>query len=132
MSLLCLARNHVKWWWQRRTRGWDDRDLWSLDYTMGRWLLPRLVVFRERLPGTPLMCWEESDGTDGAGAPIMDKARERWIGVLDEMIAGFRAQAEDTDGDIDFGEFCRLEDIREAKVRRAWELLGKYAQCLWD
>ena len=41
-----LLRN-LKYFWQRRTRGWDDSDLYSLDYTIAKFVLPRLKVFAE-------------------------------------------------------------------------------------
>jgi hypothetical protein len=37
----------AQWALQRRTRGFDDRELWSLDITLARWLLPRLTALVE-------------------------------------------------------------------------------------
>jgi hypothetical protein len=37
----------LKFWWQRRTRGWDDSVTWNLDTTIARFALPRLRRFRE-------------------------------------------------------------------------------------
>ena len=34
-------------WFQRRIRGWDDRDTWDLDNTMAALLLPRFRRFRK-------------------------------------------------------------------------------------
>ena len=45
---LCWARfdwRHLRWWWQRRTRGFDDRDLWSLNTTIAEFMAPRLRAF---------------------------------------------------------------------------------------
>ncbi len=36
-----------RYWWQRRTRGWDDRVTWNLDQQLAQWLAPRLRRFRE-------------------------------------------------------------------------------------
>jgi hypothetical protein len=117
MRSLRIARNHLKWFWQRRTRGWDDRDLWSLDYTLAKWLLPRLVAFRARPLGCPSMCIERGDGPDG-DEPF-DRSLARWHAILDEMIGGFAAIDE-------------WSAESEKRVARSWELLGKYAQCLWN
>lgn len=38
---------HAQWALQRRMRGFDDRELWSLDISMARWLLPRLKALVE-------------------------------------------------------------------------------------
>ncbi len=37
----------VRFWWQRRTRGWDDSVTWNLDQQLAAWLAPRLRRFRE-------------------------------------------------------------------------------------
>ena len=37
----------IKHWWQRRTRGWDDSDTYSLDITIAKFALPRFKRLRE-------------------------------------------------------------------------------------
>jgi hypothetical protein len=37
----------LRMWWQRRTRGFDDSELWSLDHTIARFTLPRFKAFRK-------------------------------------------------------------------------------------
>jgi len=37
----------LKFWWQRRTRGWDDSETWSLDETIAEFVLPRLIRYKE-------------------------------------------------------------------------------------
>ena len=37
--------NHIKWFYQRLTLGFDDRETYSIDYQFYKWLLPRLVRF---------------------------------------------------------------------------------------
>lgn len=39
--------NRFKWFFQRRIRGFDDRELWSLDDTFYNWLYVRLKRFME-------------------------------------------------------------------------------------
>lgn len=46
MSLRRYYRPLV-YWVQRRYRGWDDSDTWSLDCTMARLMLPRLQRLRK-------------------------------------------------------------------------------------
>jgi hypothetical protein len=48
-----LFPRSIRFWWQRRTRGWDDSDTWSLDNTMCSWLLPRIKRFKELNDGYP-------------------------------------------------------------------------------
>jgi hypothetical protein len=36
----------LKFWWQRQTRGFSDDELWSLDITIAKFILPRLEAFK--------------------------------------------------------------------------------------
>jgi hypothetical protein len=38
---------------QRIMRGFDDTELWNLDYTMAKYILPRLIEFRKVMNGYP-------------------------------------------------------------------------------
>lgn len=79
----------IRFFWQRHTRGWDDSDTWSLDWTLAHWLLPRLKRFKEL--------------NDGFPHPFTE---EEWDGVLDKMIKAFEiiVGAECWDGDMDMNE----------------------------
>lgn len=48
-----VLKCRLKRLYQRLTRGWDDSDTWSLDYTLYQWLLPRLKRFYELNNGYP-------------------------------------------------------------------------------
>lgn len=41
------TKRAIKFWWQRRTRGWDDSDTWSLDITIAQFALPRFRRYME-------------------------------------------------------------------------------------
>lgn len=47
-----IARQ-VRWFFQRRKRGFDDTELWSLDLTIAEFIEPRLREFKRRLNGYP-------------------------------------------------------------------------------
>ncbi len=51
----------LRFLWQRLTRGWDDSETWGLDATAARWLLPRLIRFRELNQGFWHDTKEETD-----------------------------------------------------------------------
>lgn len=63
---------------QRKKRGWDDSDTWSLDCTMAEWLLPRLRRFKEINGGYPMI-----------------KTPTQWDKELAEMIWTFEFIASD-------------------------------------
>ena len=57
---------------QRMTRGWDDSETWSLDYSLGKLILPRLKRFRELNIAYP-----------------PDMTKEQWDSIIDQMIWSF-------------------------------------------
>jgi len=57
---------------QRITRGWDDSETFSLDYSLGKVIAPRLKRFKEVTMGHP-----------------MDMTEQEWANDLDKMIAAF-------------------------------------------
>lgn len=63
-------KRSCRFFWQRMTRGWDDSETWSLDYSLAKLILPRLIRLKEfRL--------EYIENPPG------------WIEDLDKMIAAF-------------------------------------------
>ena len=42
------VKYHTKWFVQRRIRGFDDREIWNIDNSFYKWLLPRLKRFSEK------------------------------------------------------------------------------------
>ena len=91
-------RRAIKYWWQRKTRGWDDSEIWSLDHTFIDWFLPRM----ERL----------------------DKIRKEWFVLEDvevseweEMIKLFKVVREDDSKDE---ELNRALDLFKKYFRRMW------------
>lgn len=62
-------KRSIKFWFQRRIRGWDDSETWSLDYTIAKFILPRLKRYKEICKSHPCTFNEEN-----------------WNEALDEMI----------------------------------------------
>jgi hypothetical protein len=59
---------------QRLTRGWDDGDTFSLDYSLAKLIAPRLKRFKEITVGD---------------YNTADPERQQWYDELDKMIAAF-------------------------------------------
>ena len=74
-----LVFNHIKWFFQRLYRGWDERNLWSLDVALAKWLLPQLEAFRKNLHGYPHGITERE-----------------WDKILDKIIWSFSYVADKT------------------------------------
>ena len=64
----------IKWGWQRLTRGYDDRVLWSMAEYLDPIIIAVLKNLRENSHGYPI------------GIP-----EKKWKKVLDTMIKGFTA-----------------------------------------
>jgi hypothetical protein len=71
-------KRDVKFVWQRLTRGWDDSETWSIDYSLSKIILPRLKRFTE------VRCGHPYDMTD-----------EEWQRDLGKMIAAFEFAGSD-------------------------------------
>lgn len=87
-----ISKRSVKFWYQRRTRGWDDSETWSLDHTLAQIILPRLKRLKELKCGYPSHLSEkpieEYDKYDYG-------AEKKWDEIIDEMIAAFEIVADE-------------------------------------
>jgi hypothetical protein len=91
-----------KYAWQRVTRGWDDRILWSVDYWLSDKMPKILKHFKENLHSTPCWCFEglptEPDNEYNHTDEAYKVAEKRWDEILDRMIEGWEASARILDG----------------------------------
>lgn len=97
-----------KHWWQRRTRGFDDSQTWSLDHTIAVFTLPRLRRFKELNNGYPHGFTEDS-----------------WNEAIDDMIYSLEASAHEWD------PATRVDEVDWSRVHRGSELMGKHFRDLW-
>lgn len=95
----------IRFWWQRRTRGWDDSETWNLDVTVAEFVLPRLRRFKEVAITLPL-----------------EMSEAEWAEELDCMIAAFEFVA--SDSNFTFTPW-------DESVQRGLELFGKRFIHLW-
>jgi len=79
----CTYRWFV-WASQRIFRGFSDRQLWSLDYTFAKYILPRLKYFRNNClkHSVPSSLCADSDGKE----IDFDTAKKEWERIIDTMI----------------------------------------------
>ena len=92
---------------QRLERGFDDSELWSLDATLCKFLLPRLKRFKKVTCVHPACL-----------------SQEEWNSILDEII-WLCEQYENN------RFYARLDDNEEVRANKAKDLLGEYLFCLW-
>lgn len=95
------------WAKQRKERGFDDRDTWSLDYTLAQWLVPRLKRFKEVNNGFPI-----------------GLTHEKWDKIIDELIWTFEFL-----GSEERWSCYNKKDWK--RVHKGLRLFGKYLLDLW-
>ena len=94
---------------QRVERGFDDSELWNLDYTIASFVLPRLKRFKELNTGYPATLTEDS-----------------WDKILDTMIEAFELKVNDSDD-----RTLEEDKIVDKKMQEGFKLFGKYFLHLW-
>jgi hypothetical protein len=124
--------SEAKWFYQRGSRGWSDRSVWSID----AWLVDNLIPMLERLKnnkqGTPSTMFRQKDGVDKDGNPTDEAsvlAEQRWENVLSEIIYGLECAK--TIQNYDYED---KEDVKKLtkSSQRSFELIGKHLFNLWD
>jgi hypothetical protein len=104
-----LAKRESLFKKQRKERGWDDSETWSLDTTIARLVLPRLKRFKEVNCGYPGFL-----------------SIEKWDEILDHMIYAMEVCS---DEELYYG--CKLKKKDWKRVSKGFKLFGKYFQNLW-
>lgn len=105
---LFLIKRSIKHWFQRRIRGFDDSETWSLDLRIAKFVLPRLKRFKEISITNP-----------------MDLTEEEWDNILDEIIYAMEICSNDDN-------FLKGEDeIDWNRVHNGLELFGERFRDLW-
>jgi hypothetical protein len=92
---------------QRKERGFDNSELWSLDSTITKFILPRLKVFREIQ----------------AGHPGCVKNEKEWNKILDKIIKAFEIADSSISG--------LISDEEYKDWKKGMNLFVKYYFCLW-
>lgn len=93
---------------QRKSRGFDDSEVWSLDCTICRFIAPRLKVLIELKHGIPNEFFDKPD---------------EWDSILNKMLYAFENY------DVNYN----LPDKDNAdKITEGLDLFRKYFTSLWD
>lgn len=101
-----LLKRDAKFAWQRATRGFDDGDTFSLDYSLALAILPRLRRFKEVANGTP-----------------GDLTEQEWHAILDKMISAFEFSCSE--------ERWNAETAEYLKHQEGVDLFAKHFFSLW-
>lgn len=119
----------IKWFFQKLFRGFSDDELWNLDNTIAKWILPRLKRFKK----------------DSIAFPAELGIPDKWDEILDKMIWSFdyivnQDKYEDEimekykDNELDEeGHYRWIKDANELskKCQEGLDLFGTYFRSLW-
>lgn len=105
--MLKTIKRKIKFFFQRRLRGFDDEETWSLDQDLAKHIVPRLKRFREVNNGHPPdLSWEE------------------WCEILDEIIRTFEFLSTDAKYDC-------YDKKKWKEIKKGLHLFAKYYLDLW-
>ena len=124
----------VKWFYQRGSRGWSDRSVWSIDTWLVDNLIPMLERFKKEKHGTPMSIYRKKDGVDKDGNPTDEAdrlAEQRWNNVLNEILYGLKCAKKIQDLDYDYND-KELSKRLTKSSQSSFELIGKHLFNLWD
>lgn len=120
-------------------------DTFDLDFTLAHIIYPALKILKESKHGAPNVAKEDvpprlwpPKNFDPSLGDIDENWFARWDWVLDEMIWAFGQKAY-ADGGWDLvdesaptQEKYLLQQAYEDRMQRAFDLFGRYYQCLWS
>ena len=136
----------IKWWFQKRIRGYSDADLWSLDYFLADFLhkiMSSYIAYPKSGYPAQFETPEEWDAIllkikDGFKAAV-DLTNENYI---DNYITGYRdEEAHCTDGStfimhdmpiLDIGGIKKKESELKDTFNTGMDLFKEYFFGLWD
>ena len=113
----------------------SNKEIWNLDYTIAKWILPRLKLYKKNIDGFPPIDRKLYAETK----EYKNITFEDWQNILDEIILGFEQILIDpidiaVDKDLEFTNSKIYESIcneRQEKIERGLDLFKYYIQDLW-
>jgi hypothetical protein len=106
-----------RFFWQRRNRGFDDSELWSLDYTCAKLMAPRLRAFIDYgICGVPSKLAE----------PSIEEGTDEWREILEKIQKAFQAIV-----DCDSAMYM-LTDKEHKEIEEGLDLFREYFFHLWN
>lgn len=140
----------LKFFYQRRRRGFDDRELWNLDHTILEFVLPRLkrywAVERMGWPGPEQIfdiSYEEFEKlAEAEQDDLIQRSLEEWNRMIGKMIRAIelflehdgtfiKPNPEWKEGDSRRYKYLADHDA-EAEYQEGWKLFHDWFHALWD
>ena len=111
MEIEKLKKQQKKLQKQLKKRGFDNSELWNLEFTIAKFVYPRLKEFRKINNGYP-----------------SNLSEKKWNEILDKMILAFKNISKDKVQET--YDLKKLKKIHK-ETQKGLELFGKYFMHLW-
>lgn len=118
----------VKWFVQRKIKGWANPDVWDADYAIARYSLPLIKQLRQS---------DNSYPCDFSSVAEWHKVLDEIIWALEYLVKDFNGQdLRNIDLNAQGGHFTseQLSEMNkmEERAQNGYELFGKYFRALWN
>ena len=109
-----------------KENGFHYEDIWNLDRTIIKFILPRLAYFRDNHDGIPndIFIEMEVDTDKTISDECQNKADKLWIDKINKILNGFEIY-------LTRYWYDRTEEDKKY-IEDAWELFRKYFGSFWN
>lgn len=111
-------RKRLKYLWQRKTRGFDDTEVWNLDYSISEFVYPRLKEF--------IRVKKEHDFFQPAS---IDDYKD-WITKLEKMLKAFELIKKDSEW-LNVNPTPEESAARDKEIHEGLQLFAQYVGHLY-
>lgn len=118
------VRRFFKHWIQRRTRGWDDSELWCLETSMAKFMLPRFKRYREVNNGVHSTFF----GTDSDYSKKAEKKALKAQTRVFDAIEYYLTVASTGEDGATWNEYTRIEN---KKFKEGRDAFFEHLDTLW-
>jgi hypothetical protein len=134
----CAIKWRITRFCQRRLRGFDDSELWSLDVEIMKFAAPRIRRLQEVAHGFPASLQGDFEKflelPEEAQQTINDLAAQEWHAILGKMARAMELYIEHGDlflSEDEEGNYVQDPKL-EAEFKEGWALFQEYFFALWD
>lgn len=107
-----------------KENGFHYEDIWNLDRTIIKFILPRLAYFRDNHNGIPDDIFIEMGIDEIISDERQDKADKLWIDKINKILNGFEIYL--------IRDWCDWTEEDKECIEDAWELFRKYFGSFWN
>lgn len=107
-----------------KKNGFHYEDIWNLDRTIIKFILPRLAYFRDNHNGIPNDIFIEMEIDEIISDERQDEADKLWIDKINKILNGFEIYL--------IRDWCDWTEEDKECIEDAWELFRKYFGSFWN